>query len=254
VTATTTIDEPETTPEEAPPKRRAHRIVAVLVAVALVAVGGWALLIRDDGKPSGAIPNASGDTAATVPPVAAGTTDAEGAQLVALLQKGRTATFHATYMATGDPLKLGGELSISVWRKDGKIRQDTVVKSDSSTSHTAGYIIKGHSASCVQQDDQPWTCSLLPDSEADVDGIFGSAANQLQGVDVTVADDTIGGHKASCFSFPASDGTGTLCVTSDGIPVKLAINGEDLTISDLSSSVDDSVFVTPVEPLPTPSS
>ena len=32
-----------------------------------------------------------------MPPVAAGTTDAEGAQLVALLQKGRTATFHATY-------------------------------------------------------------------------------------------------------------------------------------------------------------
>ncbi|MEY2570709.1 MAG: hypothetical protein QOE63_1059 [Acidimicrobiaceae bacterium] len=255
MTSTTTTDEPATTSEQPPPRRRLPKVLALLVGVALVGLGGWALFIRDDAKPSGTIPNASASdgAAATIPPVAAGTTDTEAAQLLALLAKGRTATFHATYTVT-DPANPGATQSIEVWRHNGNIRQDTVVKSDSGTSHTAGYIVNGHAASCLQQDDGAWACSQLPDPGADVDGIFGSVASQLQGVDVTVTDETVGGHKASCFSFPASDGTGTLCVTPDGIQVKLAGNGQDITIADLASSVDDAVFVTPAEPTPPASS
>ena len=241
---TTTTDEPfGATPE--PPRRRRGLILGAAAAVAvLVGLGAWAVVGRDDGKPSGTIPNAS-DSGGTVPAAAAGTTDLEATQLLALLEKGRAATFHATYVASGDPQTLGGDLTIEVWRHSGRIRQDTVVSAASGTSHTAGFVVDGQAATCVETDDQPWTCSSASSATADVDGIFGSAATQLQGVDVTVADDTVNGHTAKCFTFPASDGTGTLCVTEDGIPVKLAINGENLTVKELSTSVDDHVFSPP---------
>jgi hypothetical protein len=222
-------------------------VVAVLAVLAVVALLVWLLVIRDDRK-SGTIPSVPTGSTVTVPAAVSLPSDAEGRSLLELMEKGRSLTFHATYKATGDPAVLPGELTIEVWRKGGKIRQDTSLKSDSGTAHTQSFVIDGKSLTCTQENNDPWSCSPESDPGTNVDGVFGSTAAQLRGIDVTARDDTVSGRAAKCFDFATADGAGTLCFTPDGLPLRLALAGQDLSLNDLQTSVDDAVFSPPAAP------
>lgn len=230
-------------------------MAAVLVVLGLVAGAGWWFVLRDDDPAPVELPEAEPGAVGTIPPAATALPDAEATTLLGLLEEGRDLTFHATYEATGDTESFGGELTVEVWRKDGKIRQDSVLETSSGTIRTAGFVIDGKTLTCSQRDEQAWSCSSAADPGTNEDGVFGSVAAELEGVDVTESEDTIGGRAARCFSFPAGDGPGLLCLTPDGMPLKLSANGQELTLAEASSSVDDVVFAPPADPdAPAPSS
>lgn len=247
----TITTEPAPSPEEAPaPTASRRKLLAVVAAVgvAVLAVAGWWLLIRDDSPTEANLPEAEEGSVGTIPPAASAAPDAEASTLLELLEAGRDLTFHATYEVTGDPELLGGELTIEVWRKDGRIRQDSTLVRPNTTVRTAGLVLGDDTFTCSQRDSEPWSCSSAPDPGTNEDGVFGSVAAELDGVDVTESTDTISGRDARCFSFPTGDGAGMLCLTPDGLPLKLSANGQELVLAEVESSVDDAVFEPPAQP------
>ncbi len=238
-----------TTDTEAPeqkPARPSGRRLLVMIAVGLLAAVAVFLWRHDSGHAArSALPQVAPGAVGTVPVPASAPLDAEGQELVGLLQKGRQLTFHATYKQSGDPAP-GGDVTIEVWRKGGNIRQDSHTTSGSGDNDTAGFVVGGKATTCSKVGSEPWSCSAQPDPGTNLDGIFGSATTQLSGLDVKASDATVAGRPARCFSFPQSDGTGTICVSPDGLPLQLKINQLDLTLQDESSTVDDSVFQPPV--------
>jgi hypothetical protein len=237
---------PEPSAPNSGPRRRGVLLLVAAVAVAALAI--WWFAIRDDDDEGSRLPKATGSEQ-TIPPPATGAPDKEASALTDLLAKGRDRTFHATYKATGDPAVIGGDLTIEMWRKDGKVRQDTTTVRADQTIRTAGFVLgDGATITCSKADAQPWSCSPQPDPGTDEYGVFGSTADQLQGQDVQEAPGKVGDRDARCFTYGTSDGTGKLCVSDDGIPLSLSGNGQELTLTDLQESVDDGGFQPPATP------
>lgn len=204
-------------------------LVAVIVLVVVLAGG-------DDGD-DGAEPDPSTPAPSEVTPGL----DASGSELADLLALGREQTVHATYRATG-----GDDLTLEIWRKDGRVRQDTHVESEAGSADTAGFLLDGESIACSRRDDEDWTCSSSS-TEASPDGLFGTVVDQLSGAAVEASDDEVDGREVRCFRFDAADGTGEMCVTADGIPVRAVVGDSGLELVDTDDDVDDSVFDPPAE-------
>jgi hypothetical protein len=231
------------------PQRR-RRVLPVAAAVLVVAAAVIVfLLVRDDDDDSGgSTPTTNSSSEATLPPPVSAPLDAEAEVLADLIAEAREATFHAVYKATGDAV--GGELTLEVWRKDGRIRQDSTLVGSTGTGYTAGILDDDQAITCSKQDEAEWVCSETADAtETNPDGIFGAVIEQLAGADVTESTETIDGREARCFSFPTGDGTGSMCLTDEGIPLRLTINETNLVLETLEDDVEDDVFTPPAEPV-----
>ncbi|WP_436794816.1 hypothetical protein [Actinospongicola halichondriae] len=227
-------DEPPEAPASGRPRRWwlvALVVGAVAVVVALVVFAGG----DDDDGP------ASPTNTTPVPDVVTPNLDDAGAELAELLALGRDQTVHAVYRTAG-----GDDVTLELWRKDGKVRQDTHVEADGSTADTAGFLVDGESITCSRRDDSDWTCSQAV-AETSPDGIFGSVLEQLAGVDVEARDDTIDGADVRCFTFGAADGDGEVCVTEAGTPVRAAVGDTAIELVESDGDVDDDIFDPPAE-------
>jgi hypothetical protein len=243
----TITEEPETPSGDASttPTRRRSRLIPLLVVVVVAAVGIW--IVADDGSNDDAnLPKADPGAVGTVPGVVQAPPDAEGTALLDLLDKGHDLTFHATYKGVGDVQALGGETTIEVWRKDGKVRQDATVVQDGTTNRSASVTTQdGKVTSCAKRGDLPWTCEDATTSGDAEAGIFATPANQLQGADVRESDETVEGRAARCYSFDRDGGTAKLCLSPEGMPLSNSAAGQQIVITSDSSDVDDSVFALP---------
>ncbi|MGH9137104.1 MAG: hypothetical protein ACRD0G_08655 [Acidimicrobiales bacterium] len=236
--------------EEEPPSQPADRrrwwlIGGVVVAVVVAAVIGFAVLGGDDDGDDASDP-ASGAPPSLPPPVEA-QLDAEGQELVDLLESGRDGTYHATYVATVDAA--GAEQTLELWRRDGLLRQDTRQVSDAGTVETAGFLLEdGETIACDRVNEGDWTCARQVSPQS-ADGVFGTITSQLEGADVTVTEEEVAGRPARCFAVPAPDGEVSQCVSADGIPLRLRGPGVELLLTDLSEDVPDDIFTPPAEPV-----
>lgn len=225
----------------APGRRRRWPIAVLLLAAATGLVG--ALLVGGDGdeRPS--------TTTIALPTPQGPALDAGGSELVRLLEAGRTRTFHATYRASGDAVEDAGQLTIELWRSDGRQRQDTVLElANGDVARTAGLVLGDRTVVCSQRPKQDWTCSEAVNRDVDPDGVFGSARDQLKGVAVRSRADTVAGRAVRCFDFTAADGQGTFCVTPEGVPVRVAVGGSEFVLSALSDDVENDAFDPPARP------
>ena len=221
---------------------RNQRALAVLV-VLLVAALAVFVVTKDDDSPAANLPPA-GD-APTLPPVASVPPDAEGTALLELIEKGQEATFHAVFRSAGDPSVRVAD-TIEVWRKGGKIRNDTTSTQTNQTNRTATLSVEdGKTTACQKLGDLPWTCADAITQGSGEGGLFATPASELGGADVVQSAETVEGHAAQCFSFQRDGGTVKLCVDDDGVPLSQSAAGQEFVISELSSDVDDSVFTPP---------
>lgn len=254
----TRSDEPVLEPPARPPdqgapgrgRRRWPLALGLALAAVLAAAAGW-IVQRDDGDGgrSGNMAGPRDRTSVSLPPPVSALPDAEGSELLALLKAGRARTFHAKYDASGP--NIGGKLTLELFRKQGKLRQDTRLESEAGVTLTAGFALGGNTTvSCTKRGAEPWVCARSAGSaETALDGVFGSIAAELAGVDVTVEDSTAAGRQARCFRFPTRDGQGSLCLTAEGIPVRASVNGTEMTLSEFTESVNDDVFRPPAAPV-----
>lgn len=235
---------PEGAPDPTTTARPKLPLLLAVVGVVVLAAVAWFVFLRDDDSGSSKLPEGSGQPG-TIPPAAEAPPDAEGKALEQMIEKGRKLTFHAVYTATGDPAKLGGELTMEVWRANGKSRQDTRVVTSAATARTAGIVDGDKVYSCEKRDEAPWTCSSAPNADTNEAGIFGSVAAQLEGVDVKEEQATVAGREARCFTFDTGGGPGKECFAKDGTPLLISAGGQELVLTDLDKNVDANVFAPP---------
>jgi hypothetical protein len=229
--------------------RRPWLLVVLLLAVAAAVVVAVLVLGGDDDDDGGDSPD---DTSGlSLPEPVEEEVDAEGQELLDLLEQGREVNGHSTYTASGDPASIGQELTVQVWRLDGRVRQDSRQVTEAGTVDTAGFLNDdGSIITCNRVDEGAWTCAEQSTaSESSPDALFGTVATQLQGQDVVVVDEEIAGRSARCFGVAGADGEVSLCVSTEGLPLRLRGAGSELLLTDFSEDVPEDTFTPPAEPV-----
>lgn len=228
------------------------KMIVAAAAVAAAAVAVWFFGTRDDGGGS-AHDVPTNETVATAPTATTLPLDDAGSELADLLARSRDATFHATYEATKPATTEGGvaeRYTVDLFRDAGRTRQDTATALSGGDYLTSGILRDGVSIVCAKQGTADWVCSQNEvDDESVADGIFGQIVDQLGGVEVTATDETIDGREVRCFSYETAEGPGSMCLTGEGIPVRILGGDTELVLTELTDDVPDDAFEPPAEPV-----
>lgn len=236
----TTIDTSTDRGTDRGPRRR-RRMVAI-VTVATVAAAGVVGAILLTGSDDPAEP-----TLSDLPEGSVAAVEPEGGALLDLLAAGATLTFHATYRAEASDGEVAGELQLDLFRHDGWVRQDSTVTAGEEAARTRAILAPdGMVTSCLEQGGQ-WTCARSSQPAQDV---FGSLAEQLAAGDVTTSSATVADLEATCHALTDASGRSELCVTEDGIPVRItASDGTTMELVALEREVAPEAFEPPAEPV-----
>lgn len=221
---------------------------AVAAGLGVALLGGCA---DDGGGDADDDDSAEEQDDAAPPAVATSTTlalDDEGAELEALLEQQRELTIHLVYEATsgGDPYTL------EVFRRDGRVRQETTTETEQGTFRTAGILADGQATICQQQPEDDWRCSISEADEGTADGIFGTVLDDLRGLDLARTEETIDGASATCFAYEGATGPGRVCVDERGVPLEVSTPEATLSLTSSDDDVPDSAFEPPAEPIVAP--
>ncbi|MEX0875644.1 MAG: hypothetical protein WD646_00855 [Actinomycetota bacterium] len=210
--------------------------VLVLVGIGLVLV----LVFFQDDPEEGAGPLPSGEI-----PVSE-----EAQELTTLTRKGQDLTYHAVYEVAGAQ-PTGGSLEIQLWRKEGLVRQDQEIRAEGRVLRTSGFRLDNRTISCVREDDDPWRCQGVPETTGSAtpppDPLIAAVVGELANKQVTAKDDEVGGRDARCFTIKDTTQTSELCITDDGIPVRIATAQATMELTELEDDVDDDIFDPPAD-------
>lgn len=235
---------PELTEPQEPSGPR-HRRPWLLGAAALIVLGvvvAVLLLSGDDDEPS---PPPS--TSALPDPLTDGSTDADTVELIELLADGRASTYRAVYRSSGTD----DDVTLEIWRRDGRLRQDTLTRSGDLEVQTSSFLLDDKGFSCSLLPGEDWVCTEAAGAGAVAeDGVFGSVQDQLAGSQVTARDGELDGRDVRCFAYSgeATPG-GEICVTTDGVPARIKADDATIELAELDGEVDDDVFTLPADPV-----
>jgi hypothetical protein len=189
--------------------------------------------------------SSSKHSSATTPTVPTPGGGPDAAALRTLLTQGRGRTYHATYRTT---VSGHDDLSqtIDVWRKGGRVREDTVVTAGGKVARTATIIDPSTIVTCTKPEPSPWKCMRVPNAAAsDPVQLIGLLESQLRGQRVVVTRrTTIAGHAVRCFGV-AGGATPELCVTAQGIAALARTAQASLELTSLDTTVADTNFNPP---------
>jgi hypothetical protein len=172
----------------------------------------------------------------------------QGSELVRLLRQGELETFHARYRATSPPGDDGGgqEVSMEVWQKPPRQRQDLLVTAGDQQGRTSGYVLGDRSVSCTQSGGEPWTCRQVDTAAGGgPDAFLRLLATEVSGGALDARDDTIAGASVRCFHFPLPASTADVCVTRRGVLARVAAGESFIELVELGSTVPDRIFSPP---------
>jgi len=113
-----------------------------------------------------------------------GAVSPEGREMIALVEKGRKATFHARYRATPSGEQAAGqELTLELWRKPPPEREDTLFVAQGARSHSAGFLRPDAAALCTRRNEEPWQCKPLPElPRTGSEALVGQLSETVQGL------------------------------------------------------------------------
>lgn len=212
---------------------------SVLTAIVLA-------FFRDD-KGKAASSSAAPSSTAPLAPGASRPPTTAGVELTRLIEAGRSQTFHARYAATStDPAAAGSQITLDLWRKPPKEREELVQSSGGRVVRSAGFLLQPVSVLCRQTDvSAPWTCAKTAQTQADdlLKGVTGEVASQA----ATVRDDMVASFRVRCFGVPGAQAS-ELCLTAQGITARLTTGTSKIELVDLSLDVPDDVFTPPAVP------
>lgn len=164
-------------------------------------------------------------------------------ELLSLLTAARTQTYHARYTADApERQRRSEELVVDVWRRDGRYRIDTTVRSAAGSAATADVADASGRVTSCERTDRVWDCrpGVDQDGEDPLDGLLARVARESSGSQVLVDPQTRGGRPVRCFSFRDGAGEGVeLCLTAKGVTVSLVSGDSSFTLQSLSPAVQE---------------
>lgn len=210
----------------------------ILAAAAVVASGVTAaVLLSDDDRPEKRVP-ARADLVGLGP---------QGAEMGALLSKGKEAVFHAQYRAVSDdPAAAGQELSMELWRKAPRERFDVSVSVGGRQAKTSVFRLPERAVGCTSEADGPWNCRPISSTEpAGPDALIAQVADEMKGRTISARDDRLGGNAVRCFTLPLESYPGEVCLTAKGIPARVSAGPSRIELVRLMTTVPDGAFSPP---------
>lgn len=240
-----------------------RRPLLFTVLGAAVGVGASLLVgaLAGDDAPSGGaarasttVPASEGSTVPTPTTVAPADLGPEAKELVALAAKGRGKVFHARYATSGGVSPAGAPFTVrmELWNKGSEVRRNVSIDTAGQVLESADMRRRGLFIRCAKSSAAAdWQCLTPPSAPNDPGGVaFGLAPAALAGKPVSVSDETVADQKARCFK--AEVGTGSveeLCLSKDGIPLRVTSGAAVLELQALELSVDEGAFEPPARPI-----
>ncbi len=221
-------------------RRLALVLVALLVGAGVISVIAMVVGGDDDD----ASPRTASSSTTTTHELG---TDAE--ELLARLATGRQAAVHVRLASAEDALA-GGTVTVEIWRDGDRVRQDVRLDSATALTEVSAFQLEDGNVICQREGEGPWACqraASVATENGDPVGLIEAAAANLQGADVTGSDDEIAGTPVRCYSIERPDGSSELCLTEDGVPMRLATEGQVLTATSVEREVAGDVFTPPAE-------
>lgn len=177
-------------------------------------------------------------TPTTAPSVVAEGLGEVGKRLDDLIAVGRATTYHATYTVE-DPALEGIQQSVEIWRKGSDhFRYDVIEKAGNGTRRQT-YLEAGRERRYCETVDGTQTCQLKPDLPPDLPTAFLREITKDEGTVPTVRRDDIAGFQATCFD---AEGIGSLCLTTDGVMLRLELKKAVVTAARIDDEVPDAAF------------
>src|SRR5688500_9810337 len=159
-------------------------LLSVVLALSAVACGG-------DGGEAADIANAG---------TSRGSLSPEAQELLDLIARSRGLEFHAKYAARS-PEPEGGTLTLEVWRKAPKVRQDTETVLSGSKTLTATIGDGGPVVGCAKFDKEAWSCKPLSSMSAQgFDDLLVLVEEAARGSRVTKSATSVNGRPSECFT------------------------------------------------------
>jgi len=248
-----------------------HRSAVVAGAV-VVAIAGVTFVVIRAGTGGGADHSATPATATTTAP------SGPAAELVSLVRRAESANLDVAYAGTEAS---AGTFRAHLWRRSPLARLDTESGQGDGARRSAQLVSAAGPVACTQAGSAPWSCAPKPGlALGDVGVVSPALVAKLSVLDVSVRDDRLLGQGVRCFTVaaPATTGTPTtgtpttgtpttgtpttgtpttgaagpsdvtaeLCLTSDGIPVRVVLGSTHLdAVSLVRGRPPDSVFKPP---------
>jgi hypothetical protein len=219
--------------------KRARNIVFALLSGIIVLAGIAGVVGAIQGKPQvRTIKSSTTTTSTTLPSV--GDLGEVGRALDELIGYGHQATYHAVYDVKDSKLPEGLVETLEVWRKDGKFRSDLVDRASDGTRRTTN-LDDGQTRRSCKTENGTQTCQITEAAPIDFAVYFVqqiAAATEKPRLTTSVVGD-IAGYQASCFD---AEGVGQLCLTSDGVLLKMSLETAVVTATRLDTDVPASAF------------
>lgn len=155
-----------------------------------------------------------------------------------------------TYRARYETSSRAGERILELWRRPPRIREDISTKARTGEQvQTRLLVLEDRVLSCSQADDGPWGCEQVPEADpTGVEGAVRAAATRLADTTAPPTPSTIAGEAAECLSDGEGSQRAELCLTPDGIPLRVRNGEATVELVELERSVDDDAFAPPAPP------
>ncbi|MDQ6946101.1 MAG: hypothetical protein M3256_07465 [Actinomycetota bacterium] len=161
-----------------------------------------------------------------VAPAGASTSTVPGAagELLGLVRRGQGSNIDIAYTgATPSPF------TAHLWRRGPLARLDNETGSGNAAMASTQLVTASGPVSCTRTGSAPWSCAPKPGLKVGDLGVVSPAlVNTLSGLDVKVHDERVLGQSVRCFTVAdaatattVTAGGAQMCLTSDGIPVRV---------------------------------
>lgn len=214
-----------------------------MVVLGGVVLGGFlALRGGDDDEARGPAPT----TTSTKPVTKV------GHELLDRLAKGRQLELHLKLEPDpATPSADGSNVTLELWRNGDLVRQDLVLTGPGVRNEVSSFQRPDGDYYCQKAQDADWVCQATRSTATESGqpaGLVESAAATLAGAEVVATDTTVAGQAARCYDIKGQQGASTLCVSAEGIPLRIGVNSQQLTATTIERSVDPKAFDLPAKP------
>jgi hypothetical protein len=235
-------------------KRRLPAVVArhrpaVIVGAVVVAIAVVTIVVIRAGTGGSSGPSATPTTKPSGPT----------AELVALVRRSQAVNVDVAYTGTEATT---GAFGAHLWQRSPLARLDTESGQGDTLKRSTQLLGSSGPQACTKSGTAPWSCVSKPGlTLGDVGVVSPALVAKLSSLDVSVHDDRILDQAVRCFTVarPAGATTTTgptgagadlnaaeLCLTSDGIPVRVVAGSTRLDAVSLNRGrAPDSIFQTP---------
>jgi hypothetical protein len=219
--------------------RRSRNVVFAVLTAIIVLAGLAGVIGAIQGDPQVRTIRGSTTTTTTTLPSVRHLGEV-GRALDELIGYGQEATFHAIYDVKDSKLPEGLIETLEVWRKDGRFRSDLVDRASDGTRRNTN-IDDGTARRACTTENGTQTCQITSAPPIDFAVYF---VQQLADAKTTPRLTTsivpdIAGYQATCFD---AESFGQLCLTSDGVLLKMSLQTAVVTATRLDTDVPASAF------------